>query len=72
MAPFVKEVVEYVVRLYVGEEYQLGSDQVLRSTVREENDTLRDYLLDRSFFRREEDLTEKFKSDATDKFWHSE
>jgi hypothetical protein len=26
MAPFVKEVVEYVVKLYVGEEYLLGSD----------------------------------------------
>lgn len=26
MAPYVKEVIEYVVRLYVGEEYALGSD----------------------------------------------
>jgi hypothetical protein len=26
MAPFVKEVIDYVVKLYVGEEYELGSD----------------------------------------------
>lgn len=26
MAPFVKEVIEYIVKFYVGEEYQLGSD----------------------------------------------
>ena len=30
MAPYVKEVVEYVVRIFVGEEYTLGSDCVLR------------------------------------------
>lgn len=32
MAPYVKEVVEYVVRIFVGEEYALGSDCVLRRT----------------------------------------
>lgn len=29
MAPFVKEVVEYIVKFYAGEEYELGSDSVL-------------------------------------------
>jgi hypothetical protein len=32
MAPYVKEVAEYVLKLYVGEEYELGSDSVLRRT----------------------------------------
>jgi hypothetical protein len=49
MAPFVKEVIEYVVKLYVGEEYELGSDQVLRKTAGGES-TLKDYLRGRSFF----------------------
>jgi hypothetical protein len=26
MAPFVKEVLEYIVKFFVGEEYELGSD----------------------------------------------
>ena len=30
MAPFVKEVLEYIVKFYVGEESELGSDFVLR------------------------------------------
>jgi hypothetical protein len=30
MAPYVKEVIEYVVKFYVGEEAELGSDFVLR------------------------------------------
>jgi hypothetical protein len=29
MAPFVKEVMDYIVKFYVGEEYELGSDFVL-------------------------------------------
>jgi hypothetical protein len=33
---------------------------------------LKDYLRERSFFRKEDDLTENFKSDATDKVWHLE
>ena len=32
MSPYVKEVLEYVVKFYVGEEYELGSDYVLRKT----------------------------------------
>jgi hypothetical protein len=34
--------------------------------------TLRDYLRGRCFFRRENELNEKFKSDTTDKNWHIE
>jgi len=30
MAPFVKEVLDYVVKFFVGEESELGSDFVLR------------------------------------------
>jgi serine/threonine protein kinase len=71
MAPFVKEVTEYVTKLYVGEEYELGSDCVLRKTAPSEG-TLKDYLRNRSFFRKEADLTETFKSDAADKAWHLE
>jgi len=57
MAPFVKEVVEYVIKLYVGEEYELGSDCVLRTTAGADS-TLKDYLRSRSFYRKEVDLSE--------------
>ena len=49
MAPFVKEVINYVVKFYVGEEYELGSDQVLRKTSNSDS-SLKDYLRERSFF----------------------
>lgn len=71
MAPFVKEVIEYVVKFFSGEEYELGSDFVLRKTSGIDN-TLNDYLRGRSFFRRETELNEQFKSDNTDKLWHTE
>lgn len=71
MAPFVKEVIEYIVKFYVGEEYELGSDAVLRSTSGIDS-TLKDYLRERSFFRRESELKENFKSDNTDKYWFTE
>jgi hypothetical protein len=71
MAPFVKEVVEYVVRLYVGEEYQLGSDEVLRKTATTER-ALPDFLRTRSFFKKDSQLTESFKADPTDKHWYLE
>ena len=57
MAPFVKEVAEYIVRLFVGEEYILGSDTVLSKTSKTEN-SLADFLKERSFFRKEKDLGE--------------
>jgi hypothetical protein len=59
MAPFVKEVAEYVTKLYVGEEYELGSDCVLRKAAPTDA-TLKDYLRGRSFFRKDCDLTENF------------
>ena len=71
MSPFVKEVLEYIVKFYVGEEYELGSDYVLRKTSGIDS-TMKDYLRGRSFFRREGELSEAFKSDTTDKFWHTE
>ncbi len=36
MSPFVKEVLEYITKFYVGEEYELGSDYVMRKTSVEE------------------------------------
>ena len=66
MAPYVKDVIEYIVKFYCGEEYELGSDFVLRRTSGIDS-TLKDYLRGRSFFRREAELNEKFKSDHTDK-----
>ena len=59
LAPFVKEIVEYVVRLYVGEEYRLGSDEVLRKTAKTER-VLADFLRSRSFFKKDGQLTESF------------
>lgn len=71
MAPFVKDVLEYVVKFFTGEEHELGSDFVLRKTSGSDS-TLKDYLRGRSFFRREHELDEKFKSDSVDKKWHTE
>ena len=62
MAPFVKEVVEYVVKFYAGEEYDLGSDCVLRRASGSDN-SLQDYLRGRSFFQKEANWSEKFKVD---------
>ncbi len=62
---------EFVVKFYVGEEYELGSDAVLRKTSGTEN-SIKDYLRSRSFLRRETELSEDFKSDATDKLWQAE
>jgi hypothetical protein len=74
MAPFVKEVMEYIVKFYVGEEYELGSDYVLRrsSSTDGSSANLKEYLRSRSFFRRENELDNTFKSDHTDKMWHIE
>ena len=71
MAPFVKEVIEYIVKFYVGEECDMGSDFVLRKTSGIDS-TLKDYLRSRSFFRREKELDQTFKPDHTDKLWHTE
>lgn len=71
MAPFVKEVIEYIVKFYAGEEHELGSDFVLRKTSGMDS-SIKDYLRGRSFCRRENELDDKFKSDNTDKQWHTE
>jgi len=71
MSPYVKEVTEYLVKFFVGEEYQLGSDCVLQKTSCHES-SLKDYLKDRTFFRRDKDLNEVFKTDVTDKVWYLE
>jgi hypothetical protein len=52
MAPFVKEIVAYVVKFFVGEEYELGSDTVLRTTSSSEF-SLKDFLRERTFLQRE-------------------
>ena len=65
LAPYVSNITEYIVKFFVGEEYALGSDNVLQKTTNHEG-TLKDYLKDRSFFRRELELNEKFKSDSAD------
>jgi hypothetical protein len=62
MAPFVKEVLEFVVMTFVGEENILGSDFVLAKTS-PKGETLTDFLRDRSFMRNEKALTEKFAPD---------
>ena len=71
MAPYVREVLEYIVRFYAGEEYELGSDTVLRKTSGMDS-TMKDFLRGRSFFRRENEMNDKFKSDYTDKCWHTD
>lgn len=71
MAPFVKEIVDYVVKFFAGEEYELGSDSVLRRTSTTEF-SLKDFLRDRSFFRKDQHLAEDFKSDPADKAWNLE
>lgn len=71
MAPFAQEVLTYVVKFFIGEEYEFGSDTVLRKAHSENSDesSLKEFLNTRSFFRRDEDLNEKFKSDKADKLW---
>lgn len=72
MAPFAAEVLTYVVKFFTGEEHEFGSDQVLRSAHQASSDesSLKDFLQTRSFFRRDDDLNESFKSDRADKLWH--
>ena len=60
-----------MVKFYVGEEYELGSDTVLKRTSSTDN-SIKDYLSSKSFLRREVDMNEEFKSDGTDKLWQTE
>lgn len=75
MAPFVSDVINYVVKFFLGEEHTFGSETVLRKSGAAQNSAtsqLKDFLRERSFFRRETELSAEFKSDATDKLWHLE
>lgn len=71
LSPFAAEIIQYIVKFFVGEEHVLGSDAVLRKTSGSESN-LKDFLRSRSFFRRESELNDEFKSDLADKLWHLE
>jgi hypothetical protein len=71
LAPFVEDIIRYIVKFFLGEEADFGSDVVLRKTSHAETG-LQEYLRGRSFFRREAELNEHFKSDNCDKLWHLE
>ena len=71
LAPFVAQVIRYVVKFFIGEESSFGSEEVLKKTSGIELG-LGEYLKERSFFRRENELIESFKSDTADKSWHLE
>jgi hypothetical protein len=71
MAAFVPQIVDYIVKFYAGEEYELGSDQVLKRTSTQEP-TLKDFLKERTFFQKDCRLSEEFKSDSADKAWFLE
>lgn len=71
LAPYVSDVIRYIVKFFVGEEGAFGSEVVLaRTTGREYG--LKEYLKDRTFFRRDRELDATFKSDEVDKLWHLE
>lgn len=72
LAPYASDVVNYVVKFFLGEESTFGSETVLMKTVSSDSKTLKDFLRERSFFRKESDLTADFKSDMADKMWHLE
>lgn len=63
MAPHVNEVIQYVVKFFIGEEYVFGSDCVLNKTSTNNKQQLKIYLRERSFFRRDCELDSNFKSD---------
>jgi hypothetical protein len=68
LAPYVEDVIRYIVKFFLGEEADFGSDVVLRKTSGAETG-LQEYLRSRSFFRRENELNESFESDRCDKLW---
>ena len=71
LAPFVAQVIRYVVKFFIGEESTFGSEEVLKKTSGIELG-LGEFLKERTFFRRDIELNESFKSDHTDKQWHLE
>ena len=72
MAPFAQQVIDYVVKFFIGEEYTFGSSQVLAKTTSDQSNQLKEFLKERSFFRNESDLTAEFKEDVADRLWHLE
>ena len=71
MAPHVEKVIQYIVKFFIGEENMFGSEVVLVRTTGSEYG-LKQYLKERTFFRRDKELNENFKSDECDKLWHLE
>lgn len=61
MAPFASEVINYIVKFFIGEENIFGSSQVLTKTTQDTNNSMKEFLRDRSFFRKEADLNADFK-----------
>jgi hypothetical protein len=66
MAPFASEVINYIVKFFIGEENIFGSSQVLTKTTPDTNNSMKESLRDRSFFRKEADLNANFKQDIAD------
>ena len=62
LSPFVSEIIRYIVKFFIGEENTFGSQIVLKKTSGVDYG-LAEYLKERTFFRRESELGEKFKSD---------
>ena len=62
LAPYVEDVIRYIVKFFLGEESDFGSDAVLRKSTTTETG-LQEFLRSRSFFRRENELNETFKPD---------
>lgn len=71
LSPYVAQVIRYIVKFFIGEENTFGSEIVLTKTSGVDGG-LGEYLKDRTFFRREKEFNDKFKSDRVDKAWHLE
>lgn len=61
MAPFAGEVINYIVKFFIGEEDMFGSTQVLTKTSPNPVNMVREFLRGHSFFRKEADLNVEFK-----------
>lgn len=66
MAPFASEVINYIVKFFIGEENIFGSSQVLTKTTPDINNSMKEFIRERSFFRKEADLNANFKQDIAD------
>jgi len=73
LSPFVKEVLDYLVRIFFGEESGiLLSEWELQWSIPSESNSLKLFLQDRTFLRNESLLTEDFIPDDADLMWHRE